>query len=71
MLLAVRSIHCLGAVLPKLRDHGAQSTNQIQRNIIISNQHVFSWCSLWGGRPSADDVLGWAPPVATDPRQDP
>src|SRR5689334_3222624 len=25
---------------------------------------------FWRGTPSADDLRGWAPPVATDPRQD-
>ena len=62
----------LGAVPPKLRDHGAKGANQIQRDV-IGNEHVFSWrvSFLEWGTPSADDLRGWAPPVATDPRQDP
>jgi hypothetical protein len=31
---------------------------------------VFLGIHLWKGTPSADDLRGWAPPVATDPRQD-
>lgn len=30
----------LGAVPPELRNHGAESTNEIQRDI-IGNEHVF------------------------------
>ena len=61
----------LGAVLPELRHHRAQGTNEIEGNV-IGNQHVFSWVFISGrGTPSADDLRGWAPPVATDPRQDP
>ena len=59
----------LGAVLPELRDHWAQGTNQIESDV-IGNQHVFSWVFISGrGTPSADDLRGWATPVATDPRK--
>src|ERR1044071_8447663 len=60
----------LGAVSSKLCDHGAQGADQIQGDV-IGNQHVSSWWVSISGRgtPSADDLRGWAPPVATDPRK--
>jgi hypothetical protein len=59
----------LGAVPSKLGDHGAQGADQIQSDV-IGNQHVSSWWfDLWKGTPSADDLRGWATPVATDPRK--
>jgi hypothetical protein len=60
----------LWAVRSELRDHRAQGTNEIEGHV-IGNQHVFSWVFIWKETPSADDLRGWATPVATDPRQDP
>jgi hypothetical protein len=70
---ALDLICSFGAVLAKLRDHRAQCSNQIQCDV-IGNQHVFvSLCELIseGKTPPADDLRGWATPVATDPREDP
>src|SRR6185369_14351509 len=65
---ALNLIGGLRAVPPQLRDHGPQSTNQIQRDVIC-NQHGSPRHSSLGGTPSADDLRGWATPVATDPRK--
>jgi hypothetical protein len=72
---ARRALHLigrLGAVLPELRDHGTKGTNQIQRDVIGNQHDVFSSVFISEGeRPRPTTFLGWAPPVATDPRQAP
>jgi len=68
---ALHLISGLGTVFPELRDHGPQGTNQVYSNG-VRNKHVLLQLSVTGkGTPPADDLRGWAPPVATDPRQDP
>src|SRR6185503_16300458 len=61
----------VGAVLAKLPDDGAQCANQIESNC-VRYQHDLSSFAIHlfeGERPPADDLRGWATPVAPDPRR--
>jgi len=65
-------IRSIGTVLAQLSNDRTKRSDQIECDCIC-DQHVLleSLGFTKKERPPADDLRGWATPVATDPRQDP